>query len=117
MRAYIERVTSVNPMLNAVVQDRFELALQEAKAMDLLLDSANGLVEGKPLLGVPMTVKESVAVKGDAASLCVCELLDGFYIVRSGESVSLSKAETHLQSFILLLQIASWVSERTWNVA
>lgn len=64
MKAYIERVTSANPVLNAVVQDRFELALQEAKAIDKLLDTGNNTVEGKPLLGVPMTVKESVAVKG-----------------------------------------------------
>lgn len=65
MKAYVDRVSSVNPILNAVVQDRFEQALEEAKAVDRLLESGNSsAVERKPLLGVPMTVKESIAVKG-----------------------------------------------------
>lgn len=62
---YIARVKVVNPLLNAVVEDRFEDALVEARAVDRALE-VRGVeaAEGRPLLGVPFTVKESIAVKG-----------------------------------------------------
>lgn len=72
--AYIERIKQVNPLINAVVEARFEAALQDAKNADLEVDLAHqhgtldDLARQKPLLGVPLTVKESCAVKG---YLCV----------------------------------------------
>ncbi|XP_053611056.1 fatty-acid amide hydrolase 2-like [Plodia interpunctella] len=66
VRAVIERIKEVNPVLNAVVEDRFELALAEAKEVDKTI--AAGLTEeewrNKPFLGVPFTSKESQSVKG-----------------------------------------------------
>lgn len=70
IQSYIERIKQVNPLINAVVEDRFEAALQEAKQVDQ--DVANAHQHGtlhelalqKPLLGVPLTVKESCCVKG-----------------------------------------------------
>uniref|UniRef100_A0A8D8WXM2 Fatty-acid amide hydrolase 2 n=2 Tax=Cacopsylla melanoneura TaxID=428564 RepID=A0A8D8WXM2_9HEMI len=68
VEAFIARIKEVNPLLNAVVDERFSLALEEAKQVDLLLESGNKSVEEiereTPLLGVPLTVKESVSVKG-----------------------------------------------------
>lgn len=68
VQAFISRIKEVNPMLNAVVDERFGHALEEAKQVDLLLASGQksaGDIEGDtPLLGVPLTVKESVSVKG-----------------------------------------------------
>lgn len=70
IRAYVERIKAVNPLINAVVEERFEAALQDAKNVDLEVDSAHqqGIISDlavkKPLLGVPLTVKESCAVKG-----------------------------------------------------
>lgn len=70
IRAYVKRVKQVNPFINAVVEDRFEAALQDAKRVDLEVEAAhhNGtlieLAANKPLLGVPLTVKESCCVKG-----------------------------------------------------
>ncbi|KAJ1959696.1 Fatty-acid amide hydrolase 2 [Dipsacomyces acuminosporus] len=61
---YIERIKQVNPLLNAVVADRFELAIEEARAADRLISSGSEELEGKPFLGVPITIKESVPVKG-----------------------------------------------------
>ncbi|XP_052751078.1 fatty-acid amide hydrolase 2-like [Galleria mellonella] len=66
VRAVIERIKEVNPVLNAVVCNRYEEALAEAREVDRLI--AGGLSpkveEEKPFLGVPFTTKESQAVKG-----------------------------------------------------
>jgi len=56
----IKRVEAVDGRLNAVVVRDFERARQAAKAADLAL----GRGEAKPLLGIPMTVKESFNVAG-----------------------------------------------------
>lgn len=66
----MERIKQVNPLINAVVEDRFEAALQDAKIVDQELEVAHqqgtlpDLAAQKPLLGVPLTVKESCCVKG-----------------------------------------------------
>ncbi|CAG9772552.1 unnamed protein product [Ceutorhynchus assimilis] len=66
--AYIERVKEVNPTLNAVVEDRFNEALKEAKQVNSYLQTTSlseaELEKIKPLLGVPVTIKEACAVKG-----------------------------------------------------
>lgn len=68
VQAYIDRIQEVNPLLNAVVKDRFSLALQEAAQVDKLIEEETGgeevLEDRLPLLGVPLTVKESFAVQG-----------------------------------------------------
>lgn len=70
--AYIERIRAVNPIINCVVQDRFEQALLDAKNVDLQLaagsQSEEYLQKEKPLLGIPFTVKESIAVAGEKCS-------------------------------------------------
>nr|XP_023017532.1 fatty-acid amide hydrolase 2-A-like [Leptinotarsa decemlineata]XP_023017533.1 fatty-acid amide hydrolase 2-A-like [Leptinotarsa decemlineata]XP_023017534.1 fatty-acid amide hydrolase 2-A-like [Leptinotarsa decemlineata] len=67
-KAYIDRIQEVNPILNAVVEDRFELAIMDARNTDIYLStctlSEKELEETKPLLGVPLTVKESCCLKG-----------------------------------------------------
>ncbi|XP_026495503.2 fatty-acid amide hydrolase 2-like [Vanessa tameamea] len=64
--ACIERIKQVNPILNAVTDERYEEALKEARQVDKMIE--NGLSEEefkkKPFLGVPFTAKESHAVKG-----------------------------------------------------
>jgi fatty acid amide hydrolase 2 len=58
--AHIARLQAVNPLLNALVADRFEAARSEARA------AAESLTrpDVPPLLGVPCTVKEFWAVDG-----------------------------------------------------
>ncbi|KAI4457696.1 fatty-acid amide hydrolase [Holotrichia oblita] len=72
--AYIKRIKEVNPIINAVVEDRFTEALAEAKKVDEYLNRYNAanldLENVKPLLGVPITVKESIAVKGMSFTGC-----------------------------------------------
>lgn len=61
--AHIERIREVNPRLNALVAERFEHALAEAREADARI-SREG-TDGLPLFhGVPCTIKESFAFKG-----------------------------------------------------
>lgn len=64
--AYIERIKEVNPIINAVVEDRFEAAIEDAKRADRLVQTTSEfqLVTNYPILGVPFTVKESCSLKG-----------------------------------------------------
>lgn len=61
--AHIEAIRRLNPALNAVVEDRFELAMREAAAADerVAREPAEAL---PPLLGVPCTIKEAFALEG-----------------------------------------------------
>lgn len=56
----------MNPILNAVVEDRFEAAIEEAKLADNMVQQLDvDLIKDKyPLLGVPITVKETCPVNG-----------------------------------------------------
>lgn len=58
----------MNPIINAVVADRFEEALEDAKAVDKMIATNDLNIEELrtryPLLGIPVSVKESIAVKG-----------------------------------------------------
>lgn len=66
--AFIARCKEVNPILNAIVEDRFEAALEEAREIDLFLKnttlSEEEIERDTPLLGLPITIKQSIAVKG-----------------------------------------------------
>lgn len=66
VRAYIDRIKEVNPILNAVVEDRFDEAIEDAKRADKLIETTPKLylITNHPILGVPFTVKESCALKG-----------------------------------------------------
>ncbi|XP_037507929.1 fatty-acid amide hydrolase 2-A isoform X3 [Rhipicephalus sanguineus] len=74
--AYIRRIREVQPIINAVVEERFEEALKDAEEVDRLVTSgtmsASQMSKEKPLLGLPFTSKNSIAIKGmrqDAGSL------------------------------------------------
>lgn len=62
VKTHIEHIKKVNPFLNAVVRDRFEEAIKEAKRVDEHLKSDPENVP--PYYGVPCTIKETFALKG-----------------------------------------------------
>lgn len=66
MAAYIKRIEEVNPIINAVIESRFKEALEEARWVDDLvrLLEADELWNKYPLLGIPISVKEPIGVKG-----------------------------------------------------
>lgn len=73
---YSERIKRVQPVVNAMAQERFREALDEARSIDqLLADFRAGKPESEfgpeqlemlrsPLLGVPISIKESIMVRG-----------------------------------------------------
>lgn len=66
--ACIRRIKTINPIVNCLVADRFELALQEARKADEIVQSGSKTVDQlmleTPFLGVPFTAKDSISVKG-----------------------------------------------------
>ncbi|XP_068164379.1 fatty-acid amide hydrolase 2-A-like [Antennarius striatus] len=68
VQAYIDRIQDVNPLVNAVVKDRFDAALQEAAQVDKLIEEETGgeevLEDRLPLLGVPLSVKDYFSLQG-----------------------------------------------------
>lgn len=71
VESFIGRIKRVNPLINAVVDNRFEQALKEAREIDRKLSevregSGDKSILDKPLLGVPVSVKETIAVDGQA---------------------------------------------------
>ena len=63
VEVHIARTKEVNPKLNALVVDRFAQACTEADAADALYDAADHTTL-PPLLGIPCSIKEFVALKG-----------------------------------------------------
>ncbi len=61
VKSYLDRIASVNPKLNAVVQLTADTARKEAAAADAAL--ARGEIKG-PLHGVPVTIKDTLEVAG-----------------------------------------------------
>lgn len=93
VRAYIDRIREVNPLINAVVEERFATAIEEAKKADQMISNMQTiwLIKTYPLLGVPFTVKESCSLKG---ALFTGGSLprQGIRASRDGEAVALLKA-------------------------
>lgn len=77
VRAFINRTRLVQPYLNAIIDERFDDAIREAKAIDAFLETCQlkpeELAETKPFLGLPFTVKDSIQVTGMKwSSGCLC---------------------------------------------
>ncbi|KAJ2952342.1 hypothetical protein O0L34_g4627 [Tuta absoluta] len=93
---YIDRVKEVNPYLNAVVEERYRAALEDAKEVDRIVEEARRsgkireLAKKKPLLGVPCTVKESCSLIGLSNSVGCLENA-GRRATADGEVVRLVK--------------------------
>ena len=66
--AFIERIQAVNLLINCVVDNRFLLALEEARKVDKLIESgekdAATIANETPFLGVPFTIKDTFSVTG-----------------------------------------------------
>jgi fatty acid amide hydrolase 2 len=64
VQAHVDRLRAVQPRLNALAAERFEAALAEAEAADNSIAAAGEHEALPPLLGVPCTIKESIALAG-----------------------------------------------------
>ena len=64
VEAHIEQIQRTHARINAVVVDRFDAARADADEADARVAAATDVEELPPLLGVPCTVKESIAMAG-----------------------------------------------------
>ncbi|GLG94640.1 Fatty-acid amide hydrolase 2 [Gryllus bimaculatus] len=66
VKCFIARIREVNPIINAVTDECFDEAIEEAQAVDAIVASRSEeeLKREKPFLGVPFTTKDSTACKG-----------------------------------------------------
>lgn len=72
VKIFIDRAKEVNKIINAVVEDRYHDALEEAKEVDKLLQTQENIDDikvKKPFLGIPFTTKESIEAKGNVTLL------------------------------------------------
>lgn len=73
----VERCKQVQHLITALAVDRFSDAIEDARKLDMRLAEAkklasdcgiktelNNILYNMPLFGIPVTVKESIAVKG-----------------------------------------------------
>lgn len=73
VESFISRIRRINPIINAVVDKRFEQAIKEAREIDRKIKAARDGELGSdksildlPLVGVPVSVKETISVDGYA---------------------------------------------------
>ncbi|XP_050679677.1 fatty-acid amide hydrolase 2-like [Leptidea sinapis] len=91
--AFIGRIHEVNLQLNAVVDQRFREAMEEARAVDGEVAAARSagtldqLFKNKPLLGIPFTVKESCSLAG-LSNAVGCVDWEGRRATSDGEAVA-----------------------------
>jgi fatty acid amide hydrolase 2 len=64
VEAHIERLQADRRRINAIAADRFDAALADADAADRQVAEAAESDDLPPLLGVPCTIKESIALAG-----------------------------------------------------
>ena len=64
VEAHVARLREVQPRINALAAERFEAAREEADAADRRVAEAADPGSLPPLLGVPCTIKESIALAG-----------------------------------------------------
>lgn len=62
--AHIRRIEAVNPLINAVIAERYGAARDEARAAEARIASAEDPAALPPLLGIPFTAKEYIAAAG-----------------------------------------------------
>lgn len=69
MKSFIQRIKDINEVFNCVVDERYEDALKDAAAVDEFIAAGNYNIEelqrDKPFLGVPISTKDCIMVKGN----------------------------------------------------
>ena len=118
LEAHLERITEVNPRLNALVVPTFEQARAEALACDRA--QADGILLG-PLHGVPISVKECFHVAGTASTVGVERLrselfdVDNPLVTRLRAAGAVVLGKTNVPQLMVLYESVNPVFGRTCN--
>ncbi len=115
VNAHIRRIEQVNPALNAVVFERFELARREAAEADERVREGGAL---PPLLGVPITLKECLDLEGAPSTYGVESLrqpmqTDAAVVRRLREAGAIVLAKTNVAQLLLYFETDNPVFGRT----
>jgi amidase len=116
--ACLHRIAAVNPKLNAVVQQRAEGALVDARSADAALRRGQTL---GPLHGVPMTIKDSLDTAGvisTAGTLGRASFIperDATAVARLKKAGAILLGKTNTPEFTLYVETDNLVYGRTSN--
>ncbi len=118
VEAHLDRITEVNPSVNAVTVTLAEAARSAAAEVDRAV--AAGEAVG-PLAGVPFTVKENIDVAGSATTWGVSAFsgqvapVDAPAVARLREAGAIPLARTNLPDFAFRWDTESDIAGRTLN--
>jgi fatty acid amide hydrolase len=118
VNAYISRIETVNPRLNALVVPMFDSARAAAAAVDAA--RARGKVLGA-LAGLPFTVKESFDVAGTPTTLGLQSRLqhraaaDAFYVARMRQAGAILLGKTNVSQLLMSNESQNPAYGRTRN--
>jgi amidase len=118
VRACLQRIAAVNPKLNAVVQQRAEDALVDARSADAAVKRRDTL---GPLHGVPMTIKDSLDTAGvisTAGTLGRASFVperDATAVARLKKAGAILLGKTNTPEFTLYAETDNLVYGRTSN--
>ena len=120
VRAYLARIESVNPRVNAVTNVLKETALEAAREVDRKRAAGDEL---GPLAGVPFTVKENIDVAGSATTHGVPALrqampsADAPIVERLRRAGAIAIGRTNLPDFSMRFHTSSQLYGDTINLA
>lgn len=123
VEAHIARIEEMDPKLNAIVVRRYEAARREARTADER--RARGEKLG-PLHGVPVTIKECIAVSGTPATFGLesrrdaIDSADDLHVKRLKDAGAIVLAKTNVAQLLLFIESDNPVYGRTnnpWNFA
>ena len=120
VEAHIDKIRSVNGVLNAVVAERFDLAREEARAADALAEGS-APEELAQFHGVPCTVKECFALSGMphtsglAARVGIIAEHDATVVARVREAGAIPLGVTNISELCMWLESNNRVYGRTNN--
>jgi aspartyl-tRNA(Asn)/glutamyl-tRNA(Gln) amidotransferase subunit A len=80
-QAYLERIEQLEPQIHAYITRTAERALADAQAAD----EARGNGDERPLLGIPLAIKDVISTEG-IETTCGSDILDGYVPVFSATS-------------------------------
>ncbi|HEX3594681.1 MAG TPA: amidase family protein [Polyangiaceae bacterium] len=116
--AHIERIESVNPLLNAVVVKRYDEAREEAAELDRKRAAGEAL---GPLHGVPMTIKECLDFGGLPSTYGVIAHRHDFpgkddpYVARFRKAGAVILGKTNVAQLLMFVETDNPVYGRTQN--
>ena len=121
LEAHISRIERINPVINAIVCKPFEFARNQADAADKALAKGGCEVTERPLLGVPVTIKDAFDVQG-LPTVCGVPLRQNHVAESSATAVrKLTEAgaivlgKTNLPSLCMHFETDNAVFRRTQN--